>query len=53
MIFLNSGGVCSSTFYIPLNESIIKIIDKFDTFLTRNFPNIFALGRQIVLKKIS
>jgi len=52
LIFLNSGGVCSTTFYIPLNNSVLKILDKIDTFLTKYFPNIFATGRQIVLKKI-
>ncbi len=52
LIFLNSGGVHSSTFYIPLNSTFLKILDKFDNLITRLFPKIFATGRQIVLKKI-
>ena len=52
LIFLNSGGVCSTTFCIPLNKTMIKTLDKLDSFLTKYFPKFFALGRQIVLKKI-
>jgi len=52
LIFLNSGGVCSTTFYIPLNNFALKILNKIDHFLTKFFPNIFATGRQVVLKKI-
>ena len=52
LIFLNSGGVCSTTFYIPLNTTVLKILDKLDGILTKYFPNIFATGRQIVLRKI-
>ena len=52
LIFLNSGGVCSTTFYIPLNTTVLKILNKLDGILTKYFPNIFATGRQIVLRKI-
>ena len=52
LIFLNSGGVTSKTFYIPLNKFFLKLFNCIDTILVRFFPNIFALGRQIVLKKI-
>lgn len=52
-IFLNSGGVTAKTFYIPLNFFILKILDILDKFLIKFFPNIFAMGRQIVLKKIN
>ena len=45
-------GVCSTTFYIPLNTTVLKILDKIDNILTKYFPNIFATGRQIVLRKI-
>ena len=51
-IFLNSGGVTSKTFYIPLNYFFLNIINFFDNILTKIFPNFFAMGRQIVLKKI-
>jgi len=52
LIFLNSGGIYSTTFYIPLNTTVLKILDKLDGILTKYFPNIFATGRQIVLRKI-
>lgn len=51
-IFLNSGGVCSKTFYIPLNYFFLSIFNFIDSFLTKFFPKIFAMGRRIVLKKI-
>lgn len=52
LIFLNSGGVTSKTFYIPLNIFFLNILNFIDKVLIKIFPNIFALGRQIVLKKI-
>ena len=52
LIFLNSGGVCSKTFYIPLNNFILNILSKFDNILVKTFPKIFAMGRQLVLKKL-
>jgi len=52
LIFLNSGGVHSTTKYFPLNLKMLKIIDKVDGILTKFFPKIFACGRQIVLRKI-
>ncbi len=51
LIFLNSGGVTSKTFYLPLNNSFLKIVNFIDNILSKFFPDIFALGRQIVLKK--
>ena len=51
-IFLNSGGVSSKTFYIPLNDFFLKILNFIDNILIKLFPNVFAMGRQIVLKKI-
>ena len=50
-LFLNSGGVTSKTFYIPLNSFFLKIIKILDIFLTKCFPKIFALGYKIVLEK--
>ncbi|MDA7443199.1 class I SAM-dependent methyltransferase [Candidatus Pelagibacter ubique] len=50
-IFLNSGGVSSKTIYIPLNNFFLKILNFVDTILIKFLPNIFAMGRQIVLKK--
>ena len=51
LLFLNSGGVTSKTFYIPLNFFFLKIISYLDKFLTFIFPKLFALGYKIVLEK--
>jgi len=51
-IFLNSGGVSSKTFYVPLNNFLLKILNYIDNILVKLFPRIFAMGRQIVLKKL-
>ena len=52
LIFINSGGVCSKTFYIPLNNFFLNIVSKIDYMLIKIFPKIFSMGRQLVLKKI-
>ena len=51
LIFLNSGGVTSKTFYIPMNIFFLKILKSIDKLLIKFFPNTFAMGRKIVLKK--
>jgi len=51
LIFLNSGGVSSKTYYIPMNNFFIKILDILDQILTTIFPKIFAMGRRLVLIK--
>ena len=51
LIFLNSGGVSSKTFYIPMNNFFIKLLDIMDLILTKSFPKIFAMGRKLVLVK--
>ncbi len=51
-IFLNSGGVCSKTFYIPLNHLLLNTFNFIDNFLTKFFPKFFAMGRRLVLKKV-
>ena len=51
LIFLNSGGVIAKTFYIPLPLFLLEIIKITDDILIKMFPRIFALQRQIVLKK--
>ena len=51
-IFLNSGGVSSKTYYNPLNNFFLKIIEIIDKVLVGLFPKIFGMGRQIVLEKI-
>ena len=52
LIFLNSGGVTSKTFYLPMNYFFLNILNVIDNIITKFFPNFFAMGRQIVLKKI-
>ena len=52
LIFLNSGGVTSKTFYIPMNNFFLNVLNGIDTVIVKLFPNIFCLGRRIVLKKL-
>jgi SAM-dependent methyltransferase len=51
LIFLNSGGVTSKTFYIPMNTFFLNILKFIDKFLVKLFPKIFCMGRRIVLIK--
>ena len=53
LIFLNSGGVTSKTFHIPLPFFILKFINFFDKVLVKILPNIFGLGRRMVLRKLN
>ncbi len=50
-IFLNSGGVVAKTRYIPMSNFFLKITNLIDLLLVLIAPRIFALQRQIVLKK--
>ncbi len=52
-IFLNSGGVNSSFFHIRLNNFFLNVLNIFDNILVFFLPNIFALNRTTVLKKIN
>ena len=51
LIFLNSGGVTSKTFCIPMNEFFLDILKLIDKILIKISPNIFCMGRRLVLKK--
>lgn len=51
LIFLNSGGVTSQTFYLPMPNFFLKILDFIDGILVKFFPNIFCVGRRVVLRK--
>tara|TARA_Y100001958_G_C21170315_1_gene502243 strand:+ start:271 stop:1074 length:804 start_codon:yes stop_codon:yes gene_type:complete len=51
-IFINSGGIYSKCFYVPLNYTLLNVLNLIDKFLVKFFPNIFALGRKIVLEKV-
>ena len=52
LTFINSGGVVSKTFYIPLAKPFLKMVFIIDSFLCKIAPSFFALQRQIVLKKL-
>ncbi len=49
--FLNSGGVSSKTFYLPMNYFFLKIVKLVDASLVSVLPSFFGMGRQIVLLK--
>ena len=51
LIFLNSGGVTSKTFYIPMNNFFMGFLNFIDKLLIKFFPKIFCMGRKIVLTK--
>ena len=53
LIFLNSGGVTSKTKCIPMNKFFLNILNFIDKILVKFFPNIFCMGRRIVLKKLN
>jgi|TARA_B110001452_G_scaffold258737_1_gene254286 SAM-dependent methyltransferase len=53
LIFLNSGGVTSKTKCIPMNRFFLNILNFIDKILVKFFPNIFCMGRRIVLRKIN
>jgi len=50
LIFLNSGGVTSKTFYISMPNILLNVLRLIDKLLIKFFPNIFCMGRRIVLK---
>ena len=52
-IFLNSGGVTSKTKFIPMNRFLLNILHIIDKILVKILPNIFCMGRRIVLRKIN
>ena len=52
-IFLNSGGVNSSFFHIKLNNFFLRVLNFIDEILIFFLPNIFALNRTIILRKIN
>ena len=52
-VFLNSGGVTSKTKFIPMNRLFLNILYFIDKVLIKFFPNIFCMGRKIVLTKVN
>ena len=53
LIMSLSGGVISKTKMIQLPTAILKIISYLDKLLIYLFPNVFAFGRRVVIKKKS
>jgi len=53
LIFLNSGGVTSKTKCIPMNNFFLNILHLIDKVIVKLFPNVFCMGRRIILKKIN
>ena len=51
LIFLNSGGVVQKKFCIPTNRFFFNLLFYIDKILIFLLPNVFALGRTVVLKK--
>ena len=51
LIFLNSGGVTSKTLHVPLPFFILKILNFIDKILIKVLPQVFGMGRRIVLRK--
>lgn len=51
LLFLNSGGVTSKTFYIPLNSFFLKIVISLDKLLSFLAPSFFSLAYKIVLER--
>ena len=51
LIFINSGGVTSKTTCVPMNNFFLKLLNSIDKLLVKFFPNIFCMGRIIVLIK--
>lgn len=51
LIFLNSGGVTSKTFHIPLPIFMLNLLKFIDKILIKILPSVFCMGRRIVLRK--
>ena len=51
LIFLNSGGVTSKTFYVPMNNFFLKTLSLIDKILIKISKDLFCMGRKVVLIK--
>jgi SAM-dependent methyltransferase len=51
LVYLNSGGIIAKTTSVPLPTFMLKMLGGIDKTLIGIAPNVFALQRQIVLKK--
>lgn len=52
-LLLNSGGVISKSPFIPLPTALLRAVRWIDGALTRIAPQIFAMQRQLVLRKLN
>ncbi|MGA8596796.1 MAG: class I SAM-dependent methyltransferase [Bryobacteraceae bacterium] len=52
LMFLNSGGVTAKTAYVRLPGLILKLISRLDRVISKAAPNVFALGRRVVLQRL-
>lgn len=53
MLFPLSGGVIARTRTIQFPTNFYRVVQVIDRILVRLFPNIFAVGRSVVLEKIA
>ena len=53
LLFLVSGGVTNKTFTLPLPPAALRAVAGFDRMMTRQFPEVFAMQRSLVLRKSS
>lgn len=51
LIHFNSGGISSSTPYIPLPEAALRVLDAIDAVLVRVAPAVFSSQRRVVLRR--
>lgn len=51
LLFLLSGGVIAKTFYLPVGDRAVGLIEKIDRMLIRAAPEFFSCGCSVVLEK--
>jgi SAM-dependent methyltransferase len=51
-LFLNSGGVIAKTVSVPLPQFALRALERVDQLLAGSLPQVFALQRQIALRKV-
>ena len=52
LIFPLSGGVIAKASVPQLSTRMLNFVSKLDKLFTSSFPNIFAMGRSVVIRKI-
>jgi SAM-dependent methyltransferase len=51
LTFLNSGGVVAKTFYIPLSNLLLTLLNKVDRQIVRLAPNLLGTQIRVALEK--